>query len=91
MEALNVEVASVTPEQQTVRRLVLPAGSTVADALAASGYASPQPGLAVGIFGRRCGLGQALTAGDRVEIYRPLRTDPKDSRRQRARRKPLRG
>jgi uncharacterized protein len=30
-----------------------------------------------------------LQEGDRVELYRPLRADPKDSRRRRAERTPL--
>ena len=38
----------------------------------------------VGIFGKVCKLGQGLRPGDRVEIYRPLITDPKESRRSRA-------
>ena len=47
------------------------------------------PGLAVtdanvGIFSRRCTLAAVLRDGDRVEVYRPLRADPKDTRRKRA-------
>ncbi|MBI5612690.1 MAG: RnfH family protein, partial [Gammaproteobacteria bacterium] len=36
-------------------------------------------------------LGDVVQAGDRVEIYRPLPADPKEARRQRARRAGKRG
>jgi putative ubiquitin-RnfH superfamily antitoxin RatB of RatAB toxin-antitoxin module len=38
----------------------------------------------VGIYGRRVALDARLVDGDRVEIYRPLRAQPQDARRQRA-------
>jgi putative ubiquitin-RnfH superfamily antitoxin RatB of RatAB toxin-antitoxin module len=37
--------------------------------------------LLVGIWGRKCSLQQKLYPEDRVEIYRPLRVDPKIARR----------
>lgn len=69
----------------------LPAGATVRDALAASGWRDACPGqdLAqadVGIWGRRCALDHPVREGDRVEVYRPLRVDPKVARRERFRR-----
>lgn len=79
---ITVEVALARPERQTVRRLVLPEGSTVADALAASGL-DAAPGR-VGIYGTVVPAGTMLRDGDRVEIYRPLRADPKEIRRLRA-------
>jgi putative ubiquitin-RnfH superfamily antitoxin RatB of RatAB toxin-antitoxin module len=42
-------------------------------------------GLAVGIWGKRCSIGDALHDGDRVEMYRPLKVDPKEARRRRDR------
>ena len=39
----------------------------------------------VGIFGELCGRAAVPRDGDRIEIYRPLRLDPKESRRARAR------
>ena len=68
------------PDGAQARSVSLPAGATVRDALAASGF----EGHAVGIFGKRVDLGHRLADGDRVEIYRPLATDPKEARRQRA-------
>jgi putative ubiquitin-RnfH superfamily antitoxin RatB of RatAB toxin-antitoxin module len=41
----------------------------------------------VGIWGQECPRTQQLRAGDRVEIYRLLPTDPKQARRERVRRR----
>lgn len=84
-----VEVACATAKKQVVLRVELPAGGTVAEAIERSGIRAQFPGLivdpaAVGIFSRKTDMEQALRAGDRVEIYRPLIADPKEVRRQRA-------
>jgi putative ubiquitin-RnfH superfamily antitoxin RatB of RatAB toxin-antitoxin module len=68
--------------------LLLPAGATVADALAASGMQARHPGhdlaaLPVGLWGAFCERSDPLRDRDRVELYRPLRVDPKEARRQR--------
>ena len=70
--------------------LRLEAGSTVADALRRSGLAARHPGLVidalpVGIWGAFCHRDDRLRDRDRVELYRPLRVDPKEARRQRQR------
>lgn len=41
----------------------------------------------VGVFGKRAALDDVLFAGDRVEIYRPLKIDPKQARLLRAKKK----
>lgn len=79
---IAVEVVVARPERQTLHRLLLPEGSTVGDALAASGL-DAAPGR-VGIYGTVVPAKTVLRDGDRVEIYRPLRADPKDLRRLRA-------
>jgi len=87
-----VEVVFARPERQTVRRVSLPAGSTVEDAVAASGLAREFEKLDsghIGIYGNSVAAGTILRDGDRVEIYRPLRIDPKDLRRARAAKKRL--
>lgn len=86
----DVEVAYALPQQQWVIPLRVPAGTTVGECIELSGIASQVPDLEVqgdqvGIYGQRCGLDQAVQAGDRVEIYRPLKHDPKALRRRRAR------
>lgn len=87
---ITVEVVLARPERQTVQRLLLSAGSTVQDALAASSlteeFTKRESGR-VGIYGRAVAAGTVLRDGDRVEIYRPLRADPKDLRRARAAKK----
>lgn len=71
-------------------RLQLPTGSTVADAIVASGLLQRHPsaaGLPVGIWGRKHELTDLVRDADRVEIYRPLQCDPKEARRLRYREK----
>lgn len=68
--------------------LQLSAGSTVLQALQASGLLQifPEfetPTLALGVWGKIASLTQALQDKDRVEIYRPLTVDPKVARRER--------
>ena len=87
--AMAIEVAYVAPDASFLVALTLPAGATVNDAWLASGLAERVPGLVasdanVGVFSRRCTLATVLRDGDRVEVYRPLLVDPKDTRRQRA-------
>ena len=69
-------------------------GLSIADALRESGLAARFPDISlastrVGVWGKLRELGSLLAAGDRVEIYRPLRADPKASRSQRAKKKSL--
>ncbi len=83
-----VLVYSPAPRQVSEWTLELPAGSTVAQALESSGIFLAFPELAasrqvLGIWGRKTSLKQALQDADRLEIYRPLRVDPKVARRER--------
>lgn len=86
---LDVEVVCALPQRQWCVPLSLPAGATVADALAASGLAQ-EPGVpelshcAVGVWGEVVERGRRLRSGDRVEIYRALITDPREARRRAA-------
>ena len=91
-EAARIAVSVVCAERGRVfdARLRLPAGATVADAVAASGLGAAWPHVEirrdrVGIFSRKVSWDTLLREGDRVEIYRPLRIDPKEARRRRAR------
>lgn len=86
---LDIEVAYALPDQQFVIALTLPAGATVADALAAVAALAPFAELdldavPVGVFGDRVPRERLLEDRDRVEIYRPLVTDPREARRRRA-------
>jgi putative ubiquitin-RnfH superfamily antitoxin RatB of RatAB toxin-antitoxin module len=81
-------VVFALPERQWSWSVILADGATVADALAAARITAgdaPVPWDAeVGLFGEVCGRDAVPRDGDRVEIYRPLRSDPKASRRARA-------
>jgi uncharacterized protein len=83
-------VVVYAPAPRTVCEVALdlPEGSTVAQALAASGLAEQFPELDLrhvdaGVWGRKAARELALRTGDRVEVYRPLRVDPKVARRER--------
>jgi uncharacterized protein len=90
VSTVSVEVVLALPGRQVLRRVLLPAGSTVSDALAASGLSEEFRKLdsrRVGIYGKTVPTSAILRDGDRVEIYRPLRADPKDLRRIRAKKR----
>ncbi len=83
-----VTVVWATPEVQDSVPLTLPAGATVADALAASGlverHGIDRGAVRPAVYGRLVRDDVALRDGDRVEICRPLLVDPKAARRLRA-------
>jgi putative ubiquitin-RnfH superfamily antitoxin RatB of RatAB toxin-antitoxin module len=84
-----VEVVLALEDRQIVVPLRVEPGATVGEAIALANLPAQAAGLdldqaPVGIFGRPCARETPLSDGDRVEIYRPLRADPKDRRRQRA-------
>jgi len=87
-DTIAVEIAYADPERQLLRKVEIAANSTVADALGASAIAAELPAgfepAGYGIFSRIASLQTRLKDGDRVEIYRPLRADPKEARRRRA-------
>jgi len=90
---ISIEVVYAPRLRQIVRRLSLPAGSSVADALRASGLLGEFPEIEstrVGIYGEVVSPDTRLRDRDRVEIYRPLQADPKEIRRTRARKNALR-
>lgn len=63
-------------------------GLTAAQAVRASGLLEPLPQadiavLALGVWGRKAASSLLLQAGDRVELTRPLKVDPKVARRER--------
>ncbi|HEX4522100.1 MAG TPA: RnfH family protein [Casimicrobiaceae bacterium] len=92
MKRIAVTVVYALPAGATEIGLTLPAGASVAEALALSEIAARHPeidlaAMSVGVFGVRVALDTRLSDGDRVEIYRPLQADPKDLRRRRANRR----
>lgn len=89
MTAMRVTLLyAEAPRQVHEAALELAEGATVAQALAASGWSKRFPAMleadvALGVWGRRCQGDQALRDGDRVEVVRSLRVDPKVARRER--------
>lgn len=83
VDVVRVEVVRAWPRRHEVVTVALPAGATVADALAASGFDGAEiDGQA--IFGVRVDTQAEVRDGDRLELLRPLVLDPKQARRQRA-------
>lgn len=90
---LRVAVAcSAGPGRGAEVAVELAAPASAFDAIRASGVLERFPEidlsvLTVGVWGRACALGDRVVDGDRVEIYWPLRCDPNEARRLRAREK----
>ena len=88
---LRIEVVyCAAPGQAELVALSLPAGSCLQDAVEASGlctrHALDAATLKAGIWGRLQTPQTLLRDQDRVELYRPLRVDPKEARRLRYKR-----
>jgi uncharacterized protein len=90
---IDVVVAYGGPEGQATIAVSLPDGSTLADAVARSGLVERfglfAAALAFAIHGQRAVASTPLRSGDRVELLRPLRADPREARRERAEANPL--
>lgn len=87
---IRVEVVYSGAGQPVRRRVELADGSTVMQAIGASGIAAVLPDGAIdparlGIFARKVMPDRLVREGDRIEIYRPLSLDPMEARRRRAR------
>ncbi len=87
-ERLQVSVVYCDPERAVTRDIRVEPGTTVGDAIRLSGIRELLPAdfepAGIGIFGRLVAKSTVLHDGDRVELYRPLRIDPKQARRRRA-------
>ena len=84
---INIEVAYARPDKQLLLPLSVPAGTTIEQAIELSGIVQRFPeidsgNLVVGIFSKRAKLDHVLAVGERIEIYRPLKADPREIRRQ---------
>ena len=90
VETIEVEVACAQPSRQVLKRVSVAPGTTLREVVEISGLHVDFPELGierldVGVFGRRMDPETTVRPGDRVEVYRPLLQDPKESRRSRAR------
>lgn len=91
VDKIRVEVAYALPEKQKIIALDVEEGCTVRDAVMMSNIDAFFPDVElstakVGIFGKsvRNPETQILKAGERVELYRELKIDPKQARANRA-------
>lgn len=89
---LHVQICYAKPDMELLRDLTVSAGSTILDAIKQSGVLRSVPEIdlticRVGIHGKIRDLDAVLRNRDRIEIYRPLIADPKESRRRRAEKK----
>lgn len=87
--AIGVTVCFCCAARQTKEvRLHVPSGSHLVDAIRLSGLLADLPdaevdALQTGIWGRKAPHDQLLRDGDRVELTRALKVDPKVARRER--------
>lgn len=87
---MKIEVIYALPDRQELVTIDLPEGSTVIQAVEASGLLQKYPDIEpggrnkLGVFAKLVKTDSVLRERDRVEIYRPLIADPKEVRRQKA-------
>ena len=89
---ISVVVAFATPKKQVEISLQVEDDCTVSAAVQRSGILAQFPEIqlstaVIGIYSKRVALEASLREGDRIEIYRPLKVDPKQARLLRAQRK----
>lgn len=86
-DVMTIEVVFALPNRQRLVELQLQAGSTIADAIEASGLDTAFQDVdfancEVGVWSKPRSRDHVLRDKDRVEIYRPLDMDPREARRQ---------
>jgi putative ubiquitin-RnfH superfamily antitoxin RatB of RatAB toxin-antitoxin module len=89
---VQVTVSYATPGDEFIHPMRVAPGTTVGQAIEGSGVLARFPEInlvtqPVGIYGKKKTLETVLRERDRIEIYRPLVADPKDTRRKRAAKK----
>lgn len=91
-EMLGISVCYASDRHEWLRTLQVEAGTTIGAAIERSGVLEAFPNInlttqPVGIYAKKKTLDTVLRERDRIEIYRPLVADPKESRRKRAAKK----
>jgi putative ubiquitin-RnfH superfamily antitoxin RatB of RatAB toxin-antitoxin module len=90
---IAIDVAYAKPDHQVIIPLTVLESSTVEQAIRLSGILQQFAEIdlttvKVGIFSKLTSLSAIVSAGDRIEIYRPLTIDPNQARLLRAKNKP---
>ena len=88
-EQITVEVAYALAHKQKIIPVKVAAGTSARDVVSQSGIARDFPEVDVetadlGLFGKAIKDDYQPEPGERLEIYRPLKADPKDARKARA-------
>ena len=88
-DLIHVEVVYALPDKQEILSIRVGAGTTVIQAVEASGMLQKYPEIdlsinKLGVFAKLAKPDTLLRDRDRIEIYRPLIADPKAVRKQRA-------
>jgi putative ubiquitin-RnfH superfamily antitoxin RatB of RatAB toxin-antitoxin module len=85
---IEIEVACAWPDKQVIRTLQVPVGTTARQVLDRSGLEQEFTAgnidfctATLGVFGRVVADSYEPRAGERIEVYRPLRRDPREARR----------
>ena len=91
-ERFRVQVCYALPDTVSLLNVDIDDGQTLEQVIHASGVLARHPEIdlgkmKIGVFGKLRPLTDLARAGDRIEIYRPLIADPKESRRRRAQHK----
>jgi len=89
---VQVYVCYAHAQREWIRPMQVKPGTTIGEAIEQSGVLQDFPEInlttqPVGIYAKKKTLDTVLRERDRIEIYRPLVADPKDSRRKRAAKK----
>lgn len=90
MHRIQVSLVYATREKQYIYEASIARGSEALDLVIRSGFLDQLEELNhidvqtlnLGIYSQKISLDHLLSDGDRVEIYRPLKADPKEVRRQ---------
>lgn len=82
---MKIEVIQAWPGRFETTMVELPEGATIADAVRAARSAAMEAIAGYAVFGVLAEAATPLRDGDRVELLRALRVDPKEARRRRAR------
>jgi putative ubiquitin-RnfH superfamily antitoxin RatB of RatAB toxin-antitoxin module len=91
-DLIRVQICYATPAAEYLRAFEVEPGTTIEQAICQCGILDDIPGIdlathPVGIYAKKKPLDTVLREHDRIEIYRPLVADPKETRRLRARKK----
>ncbi|WP_235584471.1 RnfH family protein [Massilia sp. MS-15] len=89
---LHISVCYASANGEFLRPLTVAPGTTIGQAIEMSGVLEAYPDInlttqPVGIYAKKKTLDTVLRERNRIEIYRPLVADPKESRRKRAARR----